>query len=162
MKEETCMRGKRSATLIGLVLGAILLFGAVAAFPESLRWTPAAGWTDNTGNSGSFTAAEMSTMTFYIRINQPNPRDTTGWEGWYYLGETRNGVSSYPADNSLASLMRSYGFEGKTVSFTVSQAFKDTDGVERDSAPSTALAWTVPIPFVPRTPGIPEGPTITE
>ena len=150
------MRVKRSAILGGLVLFAILTFGAVAAYSESLSWTPATTTTDGT----SFTSAEMATMIFYVRVDKPNPRDTTGTGGWYYLGETRNGRSSFPADNSLASLMRSYGFGGQTVKFTVSQAFKDTDGIERDSAQSTPLAWLVPVPFTPRTPAAPTGPVI--
>ena len=147
------MRVKRSAILGGLVLFAILAFGAVAAFAESLVWTPATTTVDGT----SFTSAEMATMIFYVRVDKPNPRDTAGTGGWYYLGETRNGRSSFPADNSLASLMRSYGLGGQTVRFTVSQAFKDTDGIERDSAQSTPLAWLVPVPFTPRTPAAPTG-----
>jgi hypothetical protein len=103
----------------------------------------------------------MATMTYYVRIDKPNPRDNTSTAGWYYLGETRNGASSYPADNSLASLMRSYGFVGQTVKFTVSQAFKGADGVERDSAFSDPLSWVVPVPppppVVPVTPGKPTG-----
>lgn len=128
-----------------LALGAMLTFGAVVAYSESLTWTPATTTVDGT----SFTSAEIATMTFYVRIDKSNPRDTTGVVGstatWYYLGETRNGGSSFPADNSLASLMRSYGFSGQTVRFTVSQAFKDTDGVERDSVRSPDLAWIVPM-----------------
>ena len=149
------MRGKKSAILAGLALGVMLTFGAIA-FAESLVWTPATTTVDGT----SFTSAEMATMIFYVRVDKPNPRDTTGTGGWYYLGETRNGRSSFPADNSLASLMRSYGFGGQTVKFTVSQAFKDTDGIERDSAQSTPLAWLVPVSFTHRTPAAPTGPVI--
>ena len=146
---------KTVGEIMAVVLGAMLTFGAVA-FAESLSWTPATTTTDGT----SFTSAEMATMTFYIRVDKPNPRDTTGTGGWYYLGETRNGVLSFPADNSLASLMRSYGLGKQTVRFTVSQAFVDTDGVERDSAQSASLAWLVPVPFTPRTPAAPTGPAI--
>jgi hypothetical protein len=57
--------------------------------------------------------------------------------------------------------MRSYGFVGQTVKFTVSQAFKGADGVERDSAFSDPLSWVVPVPppppVVPVTPGKPTG-----
>lgn len=140
--------------LLAIVLGVILTFGAVA-FAEMLSWTPAA--TSTTGTS--FTSAEMATMTYYVRIDKPNPRDNTSTGGWYYLGETKNGGSSFPADNSLSSLMRSYGFGGQTVRFTVSQAFVD-NGVERDSVPSPALAWLVPVPFQPRTPAAPTGPVV--
>ena len=147
---------KYVGVVIGLLaLGVMLTFGAVA-FAESLSWTPATTTTDGT----SFTSAEMATMTYYIRVDKPNPRDTAGTGGWYYLGETRNGVLSFPADNSLASLMRSYNLGGQTVKFTVSQAFKGSDGVERDSAQSTPLAWLVPVPFKPRTPAAPTGPVI--
>jgi hypothetical protein len=145
--------------IVAIALGAILAFGAIAS-ADYLYWTPAPGWNDNTGNSGSFTPAEMGTMTFYVRIDKPTTQDNTGTAGWYYLGETRNGASFFPADNSLASLMRSYGLGNQTVRFTVSQAFVDTDGVERDSAQSTALAWLVPVPFNPRTPEAPTGPVI--
>ena len=139
--------------VIGLLaLGVMLTFGAIA-FAESLVWTPATTTVDGT----SFTSAEMATMIFYVRVDKPNPRDTTGTGGWYYLGETRNGRSSFPADNSLASLMRSYGFSGTQVQFTVSQAFKGSDGVERDSANAPALAWTVPVPFRPKTSVAPGG-----
>jgi hypothetical protein len=149
------MRKTNVGVLVAIVLGAILTFGTVA-LAENLSWTPA-----TTSVSGtSFTSAEMATMTFYVRIDKPNPRDNTSTGGWYYLGETRNGVSFYPADNSLASLMRSYGLGGQTVRFAVSQAFKDTDGVERDSSPSAAYSWIVPVPFNPRTSVAPTGPVI--
>ena len=130
--------------LVAIVLGA-MLSSNVVALAESLYWTPAIKTTDG----ASFTSAEMATMTYYVRIDKPNPRDNTSTGGWYYLGETRNGILSYPADNSLASLMRSYGLGGQTVRFTVSQAFKGTDGVERDSAQSTPLSWIVPVPPPP-------------
>lgn len=148
-----------AGVLKAVVIGAILMYGVVA-LAESLYWTPATTWTDNTGKTGSFTSAEMATMTYYIRVDKPNPRDNTSTGGWYYLGETRNGVSSFPADNSLASLMRSYGFGAQTVRFTVSQAFKDTDGKEYDSAQSTPLSWVVPVPFSPRRPLAPSGAEI--
>ena len=139
-----------------LLVSLMLVLGAVAS-AESLYWTPATTTVDGT----SFTSAEMATMTYYVRIDKSNPRDTTGTGGWYYLGETRNGGSSYPADNSLALLMRSYGLGGQTVKLTVSQAFKDIDGVERDSAQSPSLSWLVPVPFSPRTPKSPSAaPTI--
>jgi len=150
------MSGKRSVILAGLVIGVMLLFGA-SALAESLWWTAA---TKNVDASYTFTAAEMATMTYYVRVDKPNPRDNTSTSGWYYLGETRDGKLSFPADNSLASLMRSYGFGGQTIQFTVSQAFKGADGVERDSERSVPLAWLVPVPFTPRVPAAPPAPTI--
>jgi len=150
------MRKRTVGALLVTVLGAMLMSNVVA-LAESLWWTPATKATDGT----SFTSAEMATMTYYVRIDKPNPRDNTSTGGWYYLGETRNGVLSYPADNSLASLMRSYGLGAQTVRFTVSQAFKGADGVERDSAFSDPLTWVVPVlpppPVVPITPGKPTG-----
>jgi hypothetical protein len=131
-----CMRKIPVGAILVAVLG-VMLMSNVGALAESLWWTPATTATDGT----SFTSAEMATMTFYVRIDKPNPMDMTGITGWYYLGETRNGILSFPADNSLASLMRSYGLGGQTVRFTVSQAFVGTDGVERDSAQSTPLTW---------------------
>ena len=147
---------KRAGVLIPLLVIFAILSSNVIALAESLWWTPATKATDGT----SFTSAEMATMTFYVRIDKPNPRDMTGTTGWYYLGETRNGGLSYPADNSLASLMRSYGLGAQTVRFTVSQAFKGADGVERDSAQSTPLSWIVPVPPPPPPPVIvPNAPT---
>lgn len=137
--------------LVAIALGVMLTFGAVA-LAESLYWTPAT----TTVSGTSFTSAEMATMTYYVRIDKPNPMDNgVGRAGWWYVGEANNGGLSFPADNSLASLMRSYGLGGQTVRFTVSQAFKDTDGVERDSVQSPAYSWIVPIPFSPRTPKAP-------
>jgi hypothetical protein len=147
---------KNAGGILVAVLFAILSSN-VGALAESLWWTGATQATDGT----SFTSAEMSRMTYYVRIDKPNPRDTGGTGGWYYLGETRGGGLSYPADNSLASLMRSYGFGTQTVRFTVSQAFVGSDGVERDSVKSDPLSWVVPAIVVPPpppvTPGKPTG-----
>lgn len=134
---------------VGVILVAVLfaiLSSNIGALAESLWWTPATTATDGS----TFTSSEMATMTYYVRIDKSNPKDAVGNAGWYYLGETRNGVLSFPADNSLASLMRSYGLGAQTVQFTVSQAFKGTDNVERDSAQSSPpLAWVVPVPPPP-------------
>ena len=147
---------KNAGGILVAVLFAILSSN-VGALAESLWWTGATKATDGT----SFTSAEMATMMYYVRIDKPNPRDNTSTTGWYYLGESRNGALSYPADNSLASLMRSYGFGTQTVRFTVSQAFVGSDGVERDSVKSDPLSWVVPAIVVPPpppvTPGKPTG-----
>ena len=147
---------KNAGGILVAVLFAILSSN-VGALAESLWWTGASQTTDGT----SFTSAEMARMTYYVRIDKSNPRDTTGTGGWYYLGESRNGALSFPADNSLASLMRSYGLGAQTVRFTVSQAFKGADGVERDSVKSDPLSWVVPAVVVPPpppvTPGKPTG-----
>jgi hypothetical protein len=134
------MRTKNVGVLAVLVLGAMLMFSG-SAIAESLWWTGPTTFTDGS----LLTTSEKASLTYYVRIDKSNPRDTTGTAGWFYLGETRNGGLSYPSDNSLGSLMRSFGYGGTIVNFTVSAAFND-NGVERDSAPSTPpLAWTVPL-----------------
>jgi hypothetical protein len=144
---------KRSAGRVSWAILAVAIFAIlasnVAALAESLWWTPS---TTSADGLYTFTPAEMATMTFYVRIDQANPRDLTGSSGWYYVGETRNGVLSWPADNSLASLMRSYGLGAKTVRFTVSQAFKGADGIERDSEFAVPISWVVPPVVVPPPP----------
>ena len=148
------MRKNAGAILVAVLF--VILGSNVGALAESLWWTPATTATDGS----TFTSSEMATMTFYVRVDKPIPGQVPV-SGWYYLGETRSGGLSYPADNSLASLMRSYGLGAQTVRFTVSQAFKGADGVERDSAQSTPLSWIVPVPPPPPvptpTPGKPTG-----
>ena len=148
---------KRAGVLIPLLAIFAILSSNIGALAESLWWTGSPTAIDGT----SFTSAEMAKMTYYVRIDKPNPRDNTSTGGWYYLGESRNGALSFPADNSLASLMRSYGFGAQTVRFTVSQAFVGSDGVERDSVKSDPLSWVVPAVVVPPpppvTPGKPTG-----
>ena len=135
---------KRAGGLILVAVIFAILSSNVGALAESLWWTPATTATDGS----TFTSSEMATMTFYVRVDKPIPGQVAV-SGWYYLGETRNGGSSFPADNSLASLMRSYGLGAQTVQFTVSQAFKGADGVERDSVQSAPLSWVVPVPPLP-------------
>ena len=141
------MRQKTVLALMVVVL-AVMMMSNVVALAESLWWTPATTATDGT----SFTSAEMATMTYYVRIDKPNPKDLIGSpSGWYYLGERVNALS-FPADNSLSSLLRSYGLGAQTVRLTVSQAFKGLDGVERDSALATPVSWVVPVPPPPPVP----------
>jgi hypothetical protein len=141
------MRRNNVGVLLVLVLGAMLLFVS-SANSEALRWNAPTTFTDNS----LISQAQQATITYYVRLDQPNPMDQTGGlgnkVGWYYIGEARNGVLFFPADNSLASLMRSYGFSGKTVKFTASAAFVDTDGVERDSSLSSSITWVVPAEVV--------------
>jgi len=161
------MRGRKSAILAGLALGVILTFALVAG-AQDLYWAPATGWVnaDNAAQTGTFTAAEMATMTFYVRINKPTPADSVGRAGfnrpgtWYYAGEVKGGGSKWPGDNNIAGKLQGFGYAGQPVSFTVSQAFKATDGVERDSDLSEVLAWTVPVPFVPKKAGAPGVPSL--
>jgi hypothetical protein len=115
-----------------------------AAQADSLRWTGNIYTTDGR----TFTPEEMATMTYYVRIDKPNPRDLTGRSGfnlpgtWYYIGETRNGITSWPSNNQLTTLLIDYGFAGQAVRFTVSQAFVGSDGIERDSDLSQSITWT--------------------
>lgn len=139
---------QRNVGVIGaIVLGVTFLFAGLAN-SEALRWEAPTTWSDHTqANPHLISPADKAMITYYVRLDKPNPRDNTTGKTWYYLGETRNGGLFYPADNSLASLMRSYGFSGQVVKFTVSAAFKDTDGIERDSELSPAYpptGWTVP------------------
>jgi len=148
-----------------ILIGSLLMIAGyiAAANAESLRWIGAIGWTnaDNAAQTGTFTPTEMGTMTYYVRVNKATPQDNTGKSGlnrpgtWYYAGEARSGALSWPADNALAIKFQGYGWAGMPVSFTVSQAFRATDGVERDSLLSEVLAWTVPVPFVPKKAGAP-------
>jgi hypothetical protein len=156
------MRKRNAGVIVAIVLGAILTF-VIAAVAQDLSWSPATGWvnSDNAAQTGTFTAAEMATMTFYVRINRSTPADSVGRSGlnrpgtWYYAGEARGGVSKWPGDNNIAGKLQGFGYAGQPVSFTVSQSFKATDGVERDSLLSEVLAWTVPVPFVPKKAGAP-------
>jgi hypothetical protein len=155
-------RWKRTAGAVAVVALFAMMSSNIPALAESLWWTPSTTWKATTGETGTFTESEMGTMTFYVRIDKPNPKDNTGVVGntatWYYVGERRTGALSWPADNSLASLMRSYGFGNQTVRFTVSQAFKGSDGVERDSERSESISWVVPVPAPPTpTPDKPTG-----
>lgn len=137
-----------ATTLMGLLVLCVMLLFASSANSEALRWQAPTTWTDDTPtNPHPISSADKAMLTYYVRIDKPNPKGMTGTSGWYYLGETRNGGLFFPADNSLALLMRSYGFSGQVVKFTVSAAFKDTDGIERDSVPSPPYpptGWTVP------------------
>lgn len=146
------MRRGTVGVLAAIVLGVMLMSGAVA-FAESLGWTGSTGWftLDIPPQTGTFTEMEMATMTYYVRVDKPVPPDMTGRSGlsqpgtWYYIGESRNGVQQWPADNALATLLRSYGLGGQVVKFTVSQAFKGTDNAEIDSLLSAPYSWTVPL-----------------
>ena len=143
----------------------VLTFALIAG-AQDLNWTPATTWvdSDNAVKTGNFTAAEMATMTFYVRVNKPTPADNTGRSNfnrpgtWYYAGEVRGGLTKWPGDNNIAGKLQGFGYEGQPISFTVSQAFRATDGIERDSPLSEVLAWTVPVPFVPKKAGAPGVP----
>jgi len=124
------------------------------ALSASLHWTNPTTYADGTNIPDSVKA----TLTGYIRINKTNPRDTTGKNGWYYAGEARNGGTSWPSDNDIDALLRSWGFEGQEIQLTVSSAYKASDGQEYDSALSEVLAYTVP--FVVR--GATQAPTVLE
>ncbi len=127
----------------------ILLLAAALSLPAIAR-ADAVHWSSSTTSTSGyvFTSAEMATMKYYVRINRPNPLDTTGRVyssgaapgTWYYIGEVVN-ATSWPSNNQLSSLLISYGFAGQAVQFTVSQAFTD-NGVEYDSGLSNIATWT--------------------
>jgi hypothetical protein len=122
-----------------LAIGVMLLF-ATSALAERLYWI---GTSTTANGTTAFTAADMATMTYYIRLDKPVV-GTVGQGGFYYLAETRNGVQQWPADNALATFLRGLGLGGQAVRFTVSMAFVD-NGVEQDSAQSAPYPWTVPL-----------------
>ena len=126
----------------GLVLAFLLIPLVVGA--ETIQWTPNPVYKDG---SGSFTAAEMATMTYYLR----------GWKAGStavtYFGETRNGGTSW-IDNIMVR-MNYWAAQGSVpgwvvlkagdnVFVSVSMAFKGADGVETDSAHSPGYAYTIP------------------
>ena len=144
---------------MGLLLGALLLLASMPLFAETLSWDGPTTYVDNT----AITTADQARLRYYVRINAPNPRDTTiNTIGWYYLGETSNNVRAWPSDNNILGLMQSYGFSGKTVQFTVSAALVGTDNVERDSARSPSYTWAVSAPIVTKVPVAPAAPSITK
>jgi hypothetical protein len=125
-----------------LILALVLIPLAVGA--ETISWTPNPTYKDG---SGSFTSAEMATMTYYLR----------GWKAGSaaktYFGETRNGGTSW-TDNILVKMNEwavtsgTSGWvvlkPGDNVFVSVSMAFKDSAGVETDSAESLGYAYTIP------------------
>ncbi len=139
------MKQKNVGTILGLlVLGAILLFAGIA-LAETIRWANPTTATDNTGATVSLTAEEQAALTNYLRYRP------VGGE-WTYLGETRDGKTSWTGTLPVA--------EGVPADYSVSAALKGSDGVERDSAMSAPVRYTRPFPPGP-TPGAPAGLTIT-
>jgi len=126
-------------------LAIFLLIAPLTLSAETITWTPSTSWKDvNTGLTGTFPAAEMATMKFYLRGAK------VGVTPLAYFGETGGGVSTW-TDNVMVK-MNSFGagiVAGDNVQITVSQAFKDTDGVERDGPESTAVRWTIPGAVIP-------------
>jgi len=137
--------------LVPLVVGA-----------ETISWTPATTFTDGSAIPSSV----MSTLTFYLRIwNVNNPA------GKVYFGETVGGGTSW-TDNVLLranSRMVIKLVPGDNVMVTVSQSYKDSVGVERDSAESAPYRYSIPKVVVPPPPPVvspscnpPTGITITK
>jgi hypothetical protein len=140
-----------------LLIALVLLPLTVGA--ETVSWTPNTKWTgtDSTGATvtGTFTTAEMATMTYYVRANKYGvlPR--------VYIGEAK-GVSTW-VDNVLVRLNAGgvAVVAGDNVQITVSQAFKDTGG-EQDSPESMPVSWVLPgkpIVLPPTNRGCTSGPT---
>jgi hypothetical protein len=131
----------------GLVLAFLLIPLVVGA--ETISWTPNSVYKDG---SGSFTSAEMATMTFYLRVWKVGSPAKT------YFGETRNGGTSW-TDNILVKANQ-WGASsavsgwvalkpGDNILVSVSMAFKDANGTEADSLESSGYAWTLPGGVVP-------------
>jgi hypothetical protein len=112
---------------------------------ETISWTP--NPVSANDPAVSFTAAEMATMTFYLR----------GWKAGStvktYFGETRNGGTSW-TDNILVK-MNQWGAQntvpgwvpikaGDNVLVSVSMSFVDAAGNEHDSLQSPGYAYTIP------------------
>jgi hypothetical protein len=108
---------------------------------ETVRW--ANPTTDNTG--AALSAAQQAALTNYLRYK-------VGSGAWTYFGETRDGKTSWTGTLPAA--------EGVAADYTVSAALRGSDGIERDSAMSAPVSYTVPFPPGP-TPGSPVGPTIS-
>jgi hypothetical protein len=126
---------------------ALLLFVLTAGIgrPETLRWENPTTGIDNTGATAPLTVAEQAALTNYLRYK-------VGTGAWTYFTETRDGKTSWTGTLPAAV--------GVAADYTVSAALRGADGVERDSAMSAPVSYTVPFPPGP-TPGSPVGPTIS-
>lgn len=131
-----------------LILAFVLIPLAVGA--ETISWTP--NPVSANDPAVSFTPAQMSTMTFYIRAWKAGSAAKT------YLGETRNGATTW-TDNILLRANQ-WGATvpgwvalkpGDNILVSVSMAFVD-NGVEKDSAESPGYAYMIPGGAVPALP----------
>jgi hypothetical protein len=111
-------------------------------WPETIRWTNPT--TDNTGTALS--AADQAALKNFLRY-----RPEAGGS-WTYFAETAGGKSSWVGTLPVAA--------GIAADYTVSAALTGPDGIERESAMSVPVRYTVPFPPGP-TPGSPTGPTIS-
>ena len=152
-----CYRKSVGVVILLLAIGAMILFAGNAE-AQSMTWTAGAGWTDNASNTGTFTPAEMGTMKFYLRARKQGDAGARK-----YFGETANGVSTWAGDFETRFIAGGLAtpVAGEIWEFTVSQAFKNSSGVELDSIESIVALYQ--FPFAPdRAPSAPSGPVITE
>jgi len=133
------MKAKRWFVLCMWALAFVLL--AAIGQAETLRWTNPT--TDNTG--AALSTEEQAALTNYLRYK-------VGTGAWTYFGETRDGKTSW-----VGTLPVSVGV---AADYTVSASLKGADGVERESAMSAPVSYTVPFPPGP-TPGAATGVTIS-
>jgi hypothetical protein len=131
---------KNVVVLVVLTALSFLMFSGTAR-SEAVKWQAPTTYTDGTSISPSLIAI----LKYYVRIDQSNPRDSVGKNGFYYLGEVSNGGLLFPTDNALGNLLRSFGFDGRPVKFTVSASYIDNANVEEESAQSPPYSWTVPM-----------------
>lgn len=132
---------KKFLWLILVLCLSVLVVWAIEANSETVSWTNPT--TDNTGVALS--AADQAALTNYLRYK-------VGTGAWTYFGETRDGKTSWTGTLPVAA--------GVAADYTVSAALRGSDGIERDSAMSAPMNYTVP--FLPGpTPGSPGRPIIS-
>jgi hypothetical protein len=125
------------------VLAFILL--AAIGRAETIRWGNPTMGIDNTGAAVTLSPAEQAALTNYLRYK-------VGTGAWTYFAETRDGKTSWVGTLPAAV--------GVAADYTISAALRGSDGIERDSAMSAPVSYTVPFPPGP-TPGSPTGLTIS-
>jgi len=138
-----------------LALVLILLTIATMAMAETASWEPSTSWTDNTGQTGTFTSSEMATMTYYLwaaKAGQARSKVRTIGPGNYTVS---GAIASWTGD--LKTILGAKS--GESWDFTVSQEYTDADGVARESAESGKYTYLFPFP-PGRTPGTPQKTTV--
>jgi len=136
---------KAKLWFVWCVMLVLFLLLAGKGIAETISWSNPTTGIDNTGATVSLSAAEQAALTNYLRYK-------VGTGAWTYFGETRDGKTSWIGTLPTAA--------GVAADYTVSAALKGADGIERDSAMSTPVRYTVPFPPGP-TPGAATGVTIS-
>ncbi len=99
---------------------------------------------------GTMAASGQGLRMRLILVDNDSTDGVEPWRG--YFAETAGGKSSWSGTLPVAA--------GIAADYTVSAALTGQDGIDRDSAMSEAVRYTVPFPPGP-TPGSPTGPTIS-